>query len=71
MTKSAFNSWLRQTHPLHYDQDHLVIAVQNDYAKDWLENRLADMIERVLAAITGRPLKVEFSVERQLKANTG
>jgi chromosomal replication initiator protein len=71
MTKSAFNSWLRQSHPLSYEPGKMLVAVQNDYAKEWLENRWAGMIERVLADIIGESVRIEFTVERHLKASTG
>jgi chromosomal replication initiator protein len=39
-----------------------VIGVRNDYAKDWLENRLRDTILRTLSAIVNQPVTVRFVV---------
>lgn len=65
LTKSVFDTWLRQTYVLTYRQDRLVIGVQNDYAKDWLENRLIEIIERALTNVVGEPIAVEFAVQNQ------
>jgi len=65
MAKSTFDTWLRQTSGVAYDEEVLVIRVQNNYAKDWLENRLNGLIERALADVVGKPLMVRFIVPDQ------
>ncbi|MBP8000457.1 MAG: chromosomal replication initiator protein DnaA [Chloroflexi bacterium] len=62
MTKATFNTWLKDTRLLTCDGDTYVIGVRNDYAKDWLENRLQDTILRTLVAITDRPVLLRFMV---------
>ncbi len=62
MTKATFNTWLRDTTLLSCEDDVFVIGVRNDYAKDWLENRLRDTILRTLSAITGEPTQLRFVV---------
>ncbi|MBK9055454.1 MAG: chromosomal replication initiator protein DnaA [Chloroflexi bacterium] len=62
MTKATFNTWLKDTRLLTCDGNTYVIGVRNDYAKDWLENRLQDTILRTLVAITDRPVLLRFTV---------
>lgn len=62
MTKATFNTWLRDASLLSCDDGVFVIGVRNDYAKDWLENRLHDMILRTLSAISSDDLELRFVV---------
>jgi Helix-turn-helix domain/DnaA N-terminal domain len=36
MAKARFETWVRDTEPLGYDGDTLVVVARNDYARDWL-----------------------------------
>lgn len=62
MTRATFNTWLQGTKALSYNGDEFVIGVRNDFAKDWLENRLYDLIARTLSGVLGRPINVRFVV---------
>lgn len=62
MTKATFNTWLKDARLLACEDDEYVIGVRNDYAKDWLENRLQDTILRTLSAIVGHQVIVRFVV---------
>lgn len=62
MTKATFNTWLKGARLIASEEDEYVVGVRNDYAKDWLENRLRDTILRTLTAITGREPLVRFVV---------
>lgn len=62
MTRATFNTWLKNAHLLEYDGETYVIGVHNDYAKDWLENRLHDTVVRTLSAVTNRAAQVRFVV---------
>ena len=62
MTKATFNTWLRDARLLAKEEDEFVIGVRNDYAKDWLENRLYDTILRTLSAIYRQQVNIRFVV---------
>ncbi|NIT58502.1 MAG: hypothetical protein GWN00_20410, partial [Aliifodinibius sp.] len=62
MTKATFNTWLKDARLLACDEQEYIVGVRNDYAKDWLENRLEDTITRTLSAITAMPIEVRFVV---------
>lgn len=62
MTKATFNTWLKDARLIASEENEFVIGVRNDYARDWLENRLKDTILRTLSAIIGRRVHVRFVV---------
>ncbi len=62
MTQATFDTWLRDSRLLKYEDGIFVIAVKNGYAKDWLEHRLLATIKRTLARLTGRTVEVRFVV---------
>ncbi len=62
MTRATFTTWLQGTKALAYENDEFVIGVRNDFAKDWLENRLQDLISRTLSGVVGEPVTVRFVV---------
>ncbi len=62
-TRATFNTWLRDTRLVACEDGVFVIGVRNGYAKDWLENRLASTIRRILSRHAGREVEVRFVVE--------
>ncbi len=71
MTKATFNTWLKDTNLVGYEDNTYIIGVRNAYAKDWLENRLCDTILRTLGAIIGHQVNIRFivSVDEPLKTS--
>jgi len=62
MPKAAFDTWVRDADLLSYEDGSFVIGVQNAYARDWLENRLASTIKRLLTGIMNRSVDIRFVV---------
>ncbi len=62
MTRATFTTWLQGTRALSWEGDEFVVGVRNDFAKDWLENRLMDLIVRTLSGVVNRRLGVRFVV---------
>ena len=62
MTKGTFATWLQGTRALSCVDDEFVIGVRNDFAKDWLEGRLYDLIARTLSSVIGQPTRARFVV---------
>jgi chromosomal replication initiator protein len=60
--KSTFDTWVRGTTLLTYEDGSYVIGVGNAFAKDWLENRMRTMVARTLSGIAGRTVEVRFVV---------
>ncbi len=62
MPRATFETWLKGTHAIAYEDGTFVVGVHSAYAKDWLENRLAGKIKRTLAGILGRSVEVKYKV---------
>ena len=62
MTQATFETWLRDSKFLKYEDGTFVVAVKNGYAKDWLEHRLVATIKRTLARLADRTVDVKFVV---------
>jgi chromosomal replication initiator protein len=53
---------LKDARLLACDEQEYVVGVRNDYAKDWLENRLEETITRTLSTIAGNEVSLRFIV---------
>lgn len=62
LTKPTYNTWLTNTRGLALDDDHLTVAVPNQYVCDWLRFRLTRPINRALAQTAGRPITPIFTI---------
>ncbi len=58
----TFKTWFEHTTPVDIVDDRLVIAVQNDFARDWLESRYSGLLTSALQEVSGLPLSLEFTV---------
>ena len=64
MSRASFNTWVKGTRALSYEDGHMIVAVQNAYARDWLESRLSSTVDRLLSGIMNRHTTVDFVVEQ-------
>ena len=62
MPRAAFDTWVRDTRPVSYDDGLLTVGVRNAYARDWLESRLTSTVSRLLIGIMNRTVDVVFVV---------
>jgi len=60
MTRATFDTWLRNTRPVACEDNTLIIGVQSEYAREWLENRLGPIVARTAAAVAGREIAIKF-----------
>ena len=63
MTRATFDTWVKQTSVLSYDDGLFAIAVQSNFAKEWLENRLMGQVKRTLCNIMGRSVEIRFVIQ--------
>jgi chromosomal replication initiator protein len=68
MPKASFDTWVRDSQVLTYEDGLLVIAVDNAYARDWLESRLASTVNRILVGVMNRAVDVKFVVNSNADA---
>jgi chromosomal replication initiator protein len=62
VNKSVYDTWIRGTVLLGYEDGTFVVGVTHAYAKDWLENRLLGTIKRTLSNLAERSVEVKFVV---------
>lgn len=60
MTRATYDTWLKGTFAVSYEDGLLIVGTENPYAKEWLENRLLGTIKRTLAGILGHTVEVRF-----------
>jgi len=65
MTQATFETWLRDSKLVKYEEGTFVVAVKNGYAKDWLEHRLLAVIKRTLARLADHTVDVKFVVSAE------
>jgi chromosomal replication initiator protein len=61
MTRATFDTWLRGSRVIAYQEDRYTVLVRHAYAVDWLENRLLHLIERTLQRREGPDARVIFT----------
>lgn len=62
MSKASFDTWVRSSELVSYDQGVFTIGVQNAYARDWLEDRLSSTVSNLLTGFMDSPQKARFVV---------
>lgn len=69
MTQTTFDTWLRQTRLLERDGDTLVVSTNSAFARDWLQDRLYETINRTVTGILGGAAEVRFVVDEATPAD--
>ena len=59
MPRASFDTWVRDTRPISYQDGTLTVGVRNAYARDWLESRLASTVSRLLVGIMRGSVNVD------------
>ncbi len=62
MPRASFDTWVRDTRPMAYENGMITVGVRNAYARDWLESRLSSTVSRLLIGILNSNVAVEFIV---------
>jgi len=63
VNKPNYDTWLRDTTGIAYQDRLFVVGVPNVFIAEWLANRLYSLIRRTLAGITGTHVDVEFLIQ--------
>lgn len=60
--KPTFEMWLKQTRPVGFSDDALIVAVNNPFALDMIRNTYLPQIQTLLQQVVGRPVNVHLVV---------
>ena len=63
VTRPNFDTWLKDTVGISYQDDLFVIGAPNAFVAEWLENRLLSLVKKTLASVTGRKVHVQFFIQ--------
>ncbi len=63
LNESAFQFWFDRTLPLGLDEGAFVIGVPNDFAREWIEKRLAGQVAEALSEVLGDQVNVRVVVD--------
>ena len=63
MTRATFDTWVRPTRAITYQDGAMVVGVHSPYAKEWLENRLNTTIQRTVTGIVGQSVEMRYVVK--------
>lgn len=69
MPKAAFETWVRNTEFLSYEDGSFIVGVQNAYARDWLQSRLTSTVTRLLTGMMNRTVEVHFVIWQKTPSN--
>ena len=62
VNKANFDTWLRETVGLRFDDEIFVVGTNNDFTREWLDIRMRKVIVQALARVVGRNIEVSFEV---------
>src|SRR5579864_3960740 len=61
-SKPIFEMWIKPLRLVSVSGDELLLSVPNNFARDWVENRLKGQIADVLSEVFGASLDLQFEV---------
>jgi chromosomal replication initiator protein len=65
LTRTNYDTWLRDTIGLSYQGDQFVVGVPSPFAVEWLERRLSSLINKTLISVLGDEVNVQFQIREQ------
>lgn len=60
VSKPSFETWLKATEAVDYQNETLYVAAPNDFARDWLDSRYADIVRDTLKDVTNSIIGIRF-----------
>lgn len=64
MPRASYDTWVRDTRPVGYENGMLTVGVRNAYARDWLDSRLAATVNKLLIDTLNSKVSVNFIVSQ-------
>lgn len=60
MPRASFETWVRDTDVLSREHNLFTVSARNAYARDWLESRVSNPVQRILQELLQKPITVRF-----------
>lgn len=65
ISKPSFDTWFKATKIIHSEQSTLTVLAPNEFARDWLEGKYAQLIKNTLLEICGEEKDIHFVIEQE------
>ena len=65
LNQTSFDTWLKSTYLMKLEKDIAVIAVPNEFAKEWLEAHYHSLIHRTLKSLLDKDVYLSFVIAEQ------
>jgi chromosomal replication initiator protein len=62
MPKATYDTWVRKTEFIAFEDGSFIVGAENAYSRDWLESRLHSTITRLLTGFMDRTVEIKFIV---------
>jgi chromosomal replication initiator protein len=62
VTRPNYETWLKDTVAVRFDNGLFVVGAPNDFATTWLSTKLRPLVAKTLTTIIGRPVEVAFEL---------
>jgi hypothetical protein len=69
MPKASFDTWVRDTSFVSFEEGVFTIGTPNTYGREWLASRLTSTVTRLMTGILNQQLVVEFIVTEEILEN--
>lgn len=66
MPRAAFETWMRDTSFVSYEDGVFTIGTPNAYGREWLASRLTSTVTRMLTGILNQQVEVQFIVTEEV-----
>lgn len=60
LSKPSYETWLTSTEAVDFRNQTLIVSAPNEFFRDWLASRYADLVREVLQEITGESIGIQF-----------
>jgi len=69
ISRPSFQTWVKSTKLLSYEEENVTIAAPNTFAKEWLESHYIHLITGLLSELTGEDRLIHFIVPENMTEN--
>ncbi len=69
MPKASFDTWVRDTGFVSFEDEVFTIGTPNAYGREWLASRLTSTVTRLMSGILNQQMVVEFIVTEEILEN--
>jgi chromosomal replication initiator protein len=63
ISRPSFETWLKSTKALSFNDQYVVVCAPNNFAREWLENRYTKLISSTIYEQFGKHVEVSFIIE--------